>query len=57
MAKYNRLPNFTSWIGSVSGLAGGFAVVIKPPASRRMQMPAATSLECVLVGVEGREIN
>lgn len=32
-------------MGSVSGFAGGFAVVIRPPASRRMQIPAATSLE------------
>lgn len=44
MARYNRLPNLTSSTASVSGLAGGLAVVIRPPASRRMQIPAATSL-------------
>lgn len=43
MARYSRLPSFTSSIGSVSGLGGGLAVVMRPPASRRIQIPAATS--------------
>lgn len=47
MARYNRLPSLTSGIGQVASSGGGFAVVIKPPASSRIATPAATSLEIV----------
>lgn len=44
MAKYSLLPSRTSSIFVVIGSSVGFAVVINPPASWRMAMPAATSL-------------
>lgn len=44
IARYNLPPTLTSGIAAVSKSFGGFAVVIKPPASLRMAMPAATSL-------------
>jgi len=44
MARYSLLPSLTSSMGSVPGFGGGLAVVMRPPASRRMAMPAATSL-------------
>ena len=44
MARYNLLPNLTSSMRFVSGSGGGLAVVINPPASLKIQIPAATSL-------------
>ena len=44
MARYNRLPSLTSGMGQVASSGGGFAVVIRPPASSKIAMPAATSL-------------
>jgi hypothetical protein len=55
IAKYKRLPSFTSSMGSVSGFAGGLAEVMRPPASRRMQIPAATSLFYAVRVVEIQE--
>ncbi len=43
-------------MGSVPGLGGGLAVVMRPPASRRIAMPAATSLWSVSQSVSRRII-
>jgi hypothetical protein len=43
MAKYRRPPNLAASIGAVSMSCGGFAVVIRPPASSSRQIPAQTS--------------
>lgn len=44
IAKYNLLPSLTSSIGAFEGSCGELAVVTRPPASRRIAIPAATSL-------------
>lgn len=47
IAKYNRLPSLTGSIGpSIS--SGGFAVVTNPPASSKIAIPAATSLQMLV---------
>jgi hypothetical protein len=52
MARYNRLPNLTSSIGQVASFSGGLAVVIRPPASKRIATPAATSLYYIRRGTQ-----
>jgi hypothetical protein len=42
--RYSRLPSLTSSISAVVGSSGGFPLVTRPPASCRIQIPAATSL-------------
>jgi hypothetical protein len=44
IARYNLPPRKLLGILSVVGSAGGFAVVTKPPASSKIAIPAATSL-------------
>lgn len=45
MARYSRLPSLAGCTGAVAGSSGGLALVTSPPASCKMQIPAATSLE------------